>query len=123
MFEKASRTKLRWNSSKGVLTVEHLWDLPLSQLDTIAKVTNKRIKEADEESFIAPKSAANAEDVLRLDIIKHIIAVRQAEQASILERKEKNNKRAILQEVLERKKSEALQNLSVEELQNQLNAL
>jgi hypothetical protein len=51
LFEKASRLKLRFSSPAGLLTVEDLWDLPLSaqakvaNLDDIAKGLNKTLEQ------------------------------------------------------------------------------
>ena len=50
MFEKASRMKLRFNTQRGVLSVEDLWDLPLIQLDNIAIALNKKLQESKTES-------------------------------------------------------------------------
>ncbi len=123
MFEKASRLKLTFATSKGTLSADYLWDLPLTQLDSIAKDTNKRIKSAEEESFIAPKSAANTLDVLRLDILKHIIRTRQSEASEKLVKSEINAQTAVLETALARKKEEELSSLSVEDLQKRIKDL
>lgn len=123
MFEKASRLKLTFTTAKGTLSADYLWDLPLTQLDSIAKDINKRIKEAEEESFIAPKTAANTLDVLRLDIVKHIINVRQTEATSKRVKDEIKAQTAALQNALERKKAEEIDKLSIEDLQARMKAL
>ena len=60
MFERASKLKLRFNTEKGMVTTEDLWDLPLLQrnavdLDSLAKNLNKAVKESGEESFVLKK--------------------------------------------------------------------
>ena len=57
LFEIATRAKFRFDSLKGALTVEQLWELPLQSrtgvdLDTVAKGINASLKEVAEESFV-----------------------------------------------------------------------
>lgn len=80
MFEKASKVKLRFSTSKGYLSVEDLWDLNLTSLDNIAKAVNKDLKASSEESFIATKTGADTILELKLEILKHIISVKLAER-------------------------------------------
>ena len=61
MFEKASRMKLRFNTQRGVLSVEDLWDLPLIQLDNIAIALNKKLQESKTESFIKTRTKNTTE--------------------------------------------------------------
>ena len=65
LFEIASRNKLRVPTTKGDLTVEQLWDLPLKSanglsLDSIAIALNKQL-ESKATSFVdevqAPESS------------------------------------------------------------------
>jgi len=85
MFEKASRLKLRFYTPVGNLTVEDLWDLPLSasqgraSLDDLAKQLNKAVKESGEESFVIQKSTEDEILLLKFEIVKHVIKVKLQE--------------------------------------------
>ena len=55
IFEEATRSKLRFDSLAGKLSVEQIWDLPLKEkkgvvdnLDRIAIATNKQLQESSE---------------------------------------------------------------------------
>lgn len=129
MFEKAIKQKLRFDSVRGQLTTEDLWDLPLTSrnsfdLDTIAKAVNSKIKEAQEESFVKVRSnPAQDKLTLQLDILKFIIAdkMQEAESKAIVVTRQQQRQK--LEEVLASKQDDALKGLSVEELQAQINAL
>lgn len=130
MFEKAVREKLRFPSPKGALSVEDLWDLPLSStrdnvanLNNIAKGIHRQLKSEGEEDFVNPKSGADEILQLKLDIVKHVIQVTQAEneaKRATAERKEKKEK---LLELIAKKQEQALEGKPLEELQEMVASL
>lgn len=125
MFEKASKQKLRFESNRGMLTVEDLWDLPLKHrsgldLDTLAKGLNRQIKEQEEESFVVKASSTSTTLKTKFDIVKHIIDVRLAEKEKAEEAAAKKAKKDKIMEVIARKEDQSLENLSVEELKSML---
>jgi hypothetical protein len=69
LFEKASKMKLRFSTTKGVLSTEDLWDLSLESLDRIAKNLYKQIKESEEISFISEKSSEDTLASIKLEIV------------------------------------------------------
>ena len=77
MYEYATRNKLRFTSTKGVLSVEQLWDVPpRSQdgfnLDAVAKVANASLKALTEESFVqTERTPAHFGAEMTLEIVKH----------------------------------------------------
>lgn len=130
MFEKATRLKLRFASPQGALSVEDLWDLPLTSasdkranLNTIAKDINRALKAEAEEDFVNPQPKVNGNLHLSLDIVKHIIQVRQAENEIAAKATERREQKAKLLELIARKKDAALENESVEKLTEMVNAL
>jgi hypothetical protein len=128
MFEKATRLKLRFSSIRGDLSTEQLWDLPLQSktgfdLDIVAKGVNAQLKESAEESFVTEKSPVSEELSLKLDILKHIIAVKLKEREEAKAASQRRAELGRLVEVLEHKKDEALKDLSVEELEARIAAL
>lgn len=92
-FEKATRKKLRFNSTSGVLSVEDLWDLPLTgrgaNLDKLAKSLHKELKESEEESFVVKTVRKDSELQLKFDIVKYIIDVKLEEQETAKNRADK----------------------------------
>jgi hypothetical protein len=129
IFEIASRAKLRFTSTRGLLTVEQLWDLPLLTqdgfcLDAVAREANKNLKSLTEESFVATeRTPAHDKAEVTLEVVKHIIAVKIAEEAANKKRAENRVKKARLLEILAEKEDGKMSELSVKELQKQIAAL
>jgi len=120
LFEQASRLKLRYQTTKGLVSTEDLWDLPLTSLNEVAKSLNKQVKEAGEESFIEIKSTANEKLELSFEIVKYVIKVKLAEQKADKLAKENATKKQQLLELLHQKKNEQLSQLSVDEIEKML---
>lgn len=128
IFEKASRTKIRFPSTRGDLTVEQLWDLPLQSktqfdLDTIAKSINREVKATSEESFVSEASATSAKLTLSLDIVKYIISVKLKENQDNLNRASKIAERDKLLNILADKQDSALKELTPDQIQKRLTEL
>lgn len=122
MFEKASRLKLRFDTPKGQLSVEDLWDLPLTSatgkanLDDIAKDLFRELKDEGDVSFVTPARSSNKVTQLKFEIAKYVIGVRIAERdAAELARANKEKKQLVLG-IIAQKENEALTNTSLEEL-------
>lgn len=121
MFETATRTKLRFNTPKGNLSAEQVWDLPLVSpvgvsLDDLAKDLNKQLKDSGEESFVVKKSKADSVLQLRFDIVKYIIKVRLEEKEAKENAVVSKQKRAKIDEIIADKEDDELKGKSVSEL-------
>jgi len=95
IFEKASKAKLRFSTSRGQLSTEDLWDLSLESLDSIAVAIDKALETAGKKSFIGKRDTTNTTLELQLEILKHIIEVKLAEKDAKAKRS-----RAILKQQL-----------------------
>lgn len=129
LFLIASRKKFRFASERGELTVEQLWDIPLTSrsgfsVNNIAIEVNRELKSLEEESFVET-SKNPRRDTLRamLELLKTVIAVRQEEAQKASDAAERANKRQKIMEAIEAKEQEGLQSASLDELKLQLAAL
>lgn len=122
MFDKATRLKLRFESNKGLLSVEQVWDLSLTALNEIAKDLNRQIKAAnvDDEDFIGNDKKVNPAVQLSFDIVKHIISVKLAERDEQAQAADKKVHNQAILELIQQKQQEALAGKTVEELQAML---
>lgn len=127
MFEKAARQKLRFETSKGLLTIEDLWDLPLSgngvNLDRIAIGLSKQLKEETTESFVVKAKRTSEVLQLKFDIVKHIIDVRLAEAEEAKAKAETKDKKDRLLTLIAKKQDEQLEGKSLDELKAMVETL
>lgn len=122
LFEIATRSKYRFATNKGSLSVEDLWDLSSTQLDAIYRAMTKELREQGGESLMQ-KDNDNTVLADKIEIIKHIFLVKQEEIAARKAAEENRNKRQRIMEILEQKRDASLQNMSEEDLQKMLNDL
>lgn len=124
MFEQASRLKIRFESPKGLLPAEDLWDLPLTSttgranLDDIAKALHRELRDSAETvSFVTPTGGtANTLSQLRFDLVKHVIGIRVEERAKALDATKRAETKQRLLEIISRKENETLEGKSLDEL-------
>lgn len=122
IFEKASRLKMRINY-KGMCTVESLWDLSLNNLDEIYRLLKSKQKLIEGESLLSETKVEDSDDALAIEIVTHIVRVKQGEARSrtaILTAKARASK---LKEIIESKKDMELNSKSISELEKELNEL
>ena len=127
MFEQASRLKLRFDTPRGCLSAEDLWDLPLTgtrsvSLNEIAIALHHQLKH-DTVSFVDDDERPDAALQLRFDLVKHVIGVKKDENRKALEAREHAEKKQKILGILARKGDEALEAKSEDELRELLAGL
>ena len=121
LFEIAAREKYRF-PYKGQITVEDLWDLSPTALDSIYKVLNKTMKAQEDESLMAERAKDTTTENMVM-IVKYIFAVKKEETNARKAAAENAEKRRHIMDILARKQDEALNNKSEEELLKMLDEL
>ena len=132
IFAFATRHKLRFQSARGELTAEQLWDVPLRttgssdgfNLNSVAKTANKAWRDISEESFVA--TAQTPEHVRReiaLEVVKYVIDVKITEEDNAKTRAANRIEKEKLLAILAEKQDGKLSELSEKELQRRIAAL
>ena len=122
IFEYATRNKVRF-PFKGMISVEDLWDLSLTNLDSIYKTLNKQVKQSEEESLLSTKASVDTELEVQIAIVKHIVSVKLAEKEATEKASAKKAQKQKIMAIIATKEDEALQNTSVEDLRKMLDEL
>ena len=130
LFKIATRNKFRFESSIGQLTVEDLWDLPLTSddgpsLDIVATDINSELQQKQQTSFVPSETRDPNVDILanKLDLVKLIIGQKVDERRALHDATKKRKTKQQLLEILERKQTAALEDLSEEELREKIESL
>lgn len=119
IFEAASRKKLSFTTTRGQITVDQLWDLPLKNgnlsLNSIAVSLKKKVSQTEDVVDLVDGDTSDlgaisnlADDKLRLDIVMHIITVLKAERDARQDREAMMSELRIVNEALAVKKQESL---------------
>ena len=115
LFEGAARAKYRF-PFKGQITAEDLWDLSLQDLDRVFKALNAEAKQSEEESLLNTPDKKTETLQRKIEIVKHIVAVKQAEIQAIKAAADKKAQKERIMEIIAKKEDEALQSMTKEEL-------
>lgn len=122
IFEVATRNKYRF-PYMGQISVEDMWDLPVMELDKIFKTLNKQVKTSQEESLLETKSKEDEVLETQIEIVRHIVSIKQQEANEKLREKERKVQKQRIMEIMADKQDEALKGKSIDELQKMLDEL
>jgi regulator of protease activity HflC (stomatin/prohibitin superfamily) len=119
LFIMATRQKLRF-PFKGTATVEDLWDMNVTDLDSVYKALNSQVKQANEESLLSIKSKEDSILEAKVEIVKFIVATKLSEAELARTRAEQRERKNRIAEILADKQDEELRGKSAAELQQML---
>ena len=129
IFEAATKNKVRFDSPKGLLTVEDLWDLHLTSttgkpnLDRIARDLYNKLNEDGQISFVTPVTKTDDGNQLKFNIVKHIIDIRIAERDSLAEARVRSEKKQTILGIIAQKEAEKLVGTDLDELRRMAESL
>lgn len=122
IFEMAARNKYRF-PYKGMISVEDLWDLNQTQLDSIYKALNKEVKANQEDSLMFSQTQTDLDLQAKIEIVRHIYTTKEQDAARRAEAAENAEKKRRILEILEQKQEDSLKNKSEDELLKMLNEI
>lgn len=122
LFEMATRSKLRFPSTKGELSVEDLWDLSDKDLDVVYKNLKDKEVKSSEESLL---DDANVDPKLTaaIGIVKYIFTTKRNERLAEKERINKKLTQRKYIDALSKKQDEAIEKMSEAELRAMIDSL
>lgn len=115
LFEVATRNNYQF-PFRGLINVIDLWDLSLTNLDSVFKVLNAEVKKSEEESLLNTKSKEDEELSNKIEIVKYIVGVKLAEKEAKEDEKKNREMKQKLLAIKAKRQNEALENLSDEDL-------
>jgi len=128
MFESALKNKYRFETTKGLITTEDLFDLPLSSrngfdLDSVAITLAQKIQETPEVSFVKTTNTSSKLLKDKLDVVKYVIAQKLSEAEAKEQAMVNQSKKEFLKEIIKEKQIDELKGKSLEELQAELSKI
>lgn len=119
LFINATRNNYQF-PFRGMINVIDLWDLSLTNLDSVFKTLNAEVKKSEEESLLNTKSKEDEEISNKIEIVKYIVSVKLDEKKKREDAKKNAEMRQRLLEIKAKRQDTALENMSDEELDKAL---
>lgn len=119
-FKLASQQKLRFQTVKGLLSTEQLWDLSKEDLNTLAVSLDEQYEQSGKKSFLVKRSIKDKALKLKFDVALDVLNTKVAEDEALAEAKEikEHNKKII--ELISEKQDESLKGKSIKQLEAML---
>ena len=121
MYKKAAQMKLRF-VFKGVIAVEDLFDLSMSQLDAIYR-SLKQKHGAVSEGLLQESTPEDTVLTLQLKIVEDVFNTKREEMESKKAAADKRAKKERILEIMANKQDAKLQEMSLEELAEMVDSL
>ena len=119
LFINATRNNYQF-PFRGMINVIDLWDLSLTNLDSVFKTLNAEAKKSEEESLLNTKSKEDEEVSNKIEIVKYIVSVKLDEKKKREDAKKNAEMRQRLLEIKVKRQDAALENMSDEDLDKAL---
>ena len=119
LFINATRNNYQF-PFRGMINVIDLWDLSLTNLDSVFKTLNAEAKKSEEESLLNTKSKEDEEISNKIEIVKYIVSLKLDEKKKREDAKKNAEMRQRLLEIKAKRQDAALENMSDEELDKAL---
>lgn len=119
LFINATRNNYQF-PFRGMINVIDLWDLSLTNLDSVFKTLNAEVKKSEEESLLNTKSKEDEEISNKIEIVKYIVGVKLDEKKKREDAKKNAEMRQRLLEIKAKRQDAALENMSDEDLDKTL---
>lgn len=122
-FKEASKQKLRFSTSKGMLSSEQLWDLTLTELNTCIRNQKKVLRKADGDddlSFLDEDSKVDPVEQIKFDVLKEVYMTKKSDNEAVRTAKEKKEHNQKILQIIADKKDKSLEGKSIAELEAML---
>jgi hypothetical protein len=122
MYKHAIKLDLRFQTNKGILIPQQLFQLSQSDLSNAIKAVTKILKKNDDDelSFLENSKVVDIENQLRFDILKDVYLTKKAESEAIRnEAENKAHNQKILALIAEKQEGK-LRDMSEDELKTLL---
>lgn len=119
LFINATRANYQF-PFRGMINVIDLWNLSLTNLDSVFKTLNAEVKKSEEESLLNTKSKEDEELSNKIEIVKYIVSVKLDEKKKREDAKKNAEMRQRLLEIKAKRQDAKLENMSDEDLDKAL---
>jgi hypothetical protein len=120
MYKQASQLKLRFATTKGMLSTEQLWDLSLTELDDLAVSLEEKYKNSKGKSFLEKKTTKDKGIKLQFDIALDVLNTKVEEQQTLQKAADDKAHNEKIITLIAEKQDESLKGKTIKELEAML---
>ena len=122
MYKQAAKLKLRFSTNRGLVSVEQLFELSMTDIANAIKAVKKILKTTDDDelAFLESTRTVDVENQLRFNILKDVYLTKKEENEAArtaFENKEFNQK---ILAIIADKEEDSLKGKSIDELKSMI---